>query len=54
MQLSAIYPATAAAAAAMATPYEEFLARHILLGKVYDDLPPRIKAVVSPQDWKIR
>lgn len=36
--------------AAMA--YQEILKRAIVTGKLYDDLPTRIKMVLTPQDWK--
>ncbi|KAG1655890.1 hypothetical protein FOA52_006088 [Chlamydomonas sp. UWO 241] len=37
-----------------ANAYEEYIQRAISTGKQYDDLPPRILAVLPPQEWKAR
>lgn len=34
--------------------YDEYLAKSIAAGKEYESLPPRIQAILSPQEWASR
>lgn len=38
----------------MSSSYQEFVKRAIASGKVYEDLPARIKNAVGPSEWRAR